>query len=163
MTLIHALIIAVLQGATELFPVSSLGHAVILPSLVSWAIDQRSAAFLPFLVFLHTGTAIALLVYFWRDWWALTVGVLGLSDAHKVSEARRVFLLIFIATIPASAYDDADGRTITIKAGSRDMSFPAAQYYLSYALPNFFFHMTTAYAILRANGVEVGKGDFIGG
>ena len=101
MTLIHALIIAVLQGATELFPVSSLGHAVILPSLVSWAIDQRSAAFLPFLVFLHTGTAIALLVYFWRDWWALAVGVLGLSDAHRVSEARRVFLLIVIATIPA--------------------------------------------------------------
>jgi undecaprenyl-diphosphatase len=101
MTLIHALIIAVLQGATELFPVSSLGHAVILPSLVSWAIDQRSAAFLPFLVFLHTGTAIALLAYFWRDWWALAVGVLGLTSAHKVSEARRVFLLIVIATIPA--------------------------------------------------------------
>jgi undecaprenyl-diphosphatase len=101
MTLIHALIIAVLQGATELFPVSSLGHAVILPSLVSWAIDQRSAAFLPFLVFLHTGTAIALLAYFWRDWWALAIGVLGMTDPHKVSEARRVFLLIVIATIPA--------------------------------------------------------------
>jgi undecaprenyl-diphosphatase len=101
MSLIHALIIAVLQGATELFPVSSLGHAVVLPALVSWAIDQRSAAFLPFLVMLHTGTAIALLAYFWRDWWALFIGVLGLTDAHKVSEARRVFLLIVIATIPA--------------------------------------------------------------
>ncbi len=101
MSLMHALIIAVLQGATELFPVSSLGHAVVLPALVSWAIDQHSAAFLPFLVMLHTGTAIALLVYFWRDWWALAVGVLGLKDAHTVSEARRVFLLIVIATIPA--------------------------------------------------------------
>jgi undecaprenyl-diphosphatase len=101
MSLLHALIIAVLQGATELFPVSSLGHAVVLPALVSWAIDQHSPAFLPFLVMLHTGTAIALLVYFWRDWWALAVGVLGLADAHKVAEARRVFLLIVVATIPA--------------------------------------------------------------
>ena len=101
MSLMHAILIAILQGATELFPVSSLGHAVVLPSLVSWAIDQRSAAFLPFLVMLHTGTAIALLVYFWRDWWALAIGVLGLTTAHKVAEARRVFLLIVIATIPA--------------------------------------------------------------
>ena len=101
MSLLHAILIAVLQGATELFPVSSLGHAVVLPSLVSWAIDQHSPAFLPFLVLLHTGTAIALLIYFWRDWWALAIGVLGLTTAHKVAEARRVFLLIVIATIPA--------------------------------------------------------------
>lgn len=101
MSLLHALLIAVLQGATELFPVSSLGHAVVLPALVSWAIDQKSAAFLPFLVMLHTGTAIALLVYFWRDWWALFVGVLGLTTPHKIAEARRVFPLIIIATIPA--------------------------------------------------------------
>ncbi len=101
MSLLHALIIAVLQGATELFPVSSLGHAVVLPSLVSWAIDQRSAAFLPFLVMLHTGTALALLVFFWQDWWALLVGVLGLTTPHRVTEARRVFPLIIIATIPA--------------------------------------------------------------
>ncbi len=101
MSLLHALIIAVLQGATELFPVSSLGHAVVLPSLVSWAIDQHSAAFLPFLVMLHTGTALALLVFFWQDWWALLVGVLGLTTPHRVTEARRVFPLIIIATIPA--------------------------------------------------------------
>ena len=101
MSLLHALIIAILQGATELFPVSSLGHAVVLPALVSWAIDQKSAAFLPFLVMLHTGTAVALLVYFWRDWSALAVGVLGLTTAHKVAEARRVLPLIIIATIPA--------------------------------------------------------------
>ncbi len=101
MSTLHALIIAVLQGATELFPVSSLGHAVVLPSLVSWALDQRSPEFLPFLVMLHTGTAIALLAYFWRDWWSLATGVLGLSGKHQVAEARRVFLLIVIATIPA--------------------------------------------------------------
>ena len=69
----------------------------------------------------------------------------------------------FIAAIPAEAFEAADGRTINVKAGPRELSFPAAQYYQGYALPNFFFHLTTAYAILRSNGVEIGKSDFLGG
>lgn len=101
MSALHTILIALLQGATELFPVSSLGHAVILPALMSWHLDQHGPAFLPFLVMLHLGTATALLVYFWRDWWALLIGVLGLTDAHQVRESRRVFGLIVIATIPA--------------------------------------------------------------
>src|SRR6266536_1863401 len=98
---LHAVIISILQGATELFPVSSLGHAVVLPALLRWPLDQRSPEFLPFLVMLHLGTATALLAYFWRDWWALAIGLLGVGSAHQVSESRRVFLLIVIATIPA--------------------------------------------------------------
>ena len=101
MTTLQAILIAILQGATELFPVSSLGHAVILPALLGWGIDQRDPSFLPFLVMLHVGTAVALLLYFWRDWLALLVGVLGLTDPHQVSESRRVFVLIVIATLPA--------------------------------------------------------------
>ena len=101
MTLLQALVIAVLQGATELFPVSSLGHAVILPRLVGWNLDQHSLAFLPFLVMLHLGTATALLLYFWRDWYLLGAGTLGLLDAHRVRESRRILLLIVIATVPA--------------------------------------------------------------
>ena len=101
MTALQALFIAVLQGATELFPVSSLGHAVVVPSLLGWSIDQHGAAFLPFLVMLHLGTAAALLLYFWRDWLALLLGVLGISSEHQVGESRRVFKLIVIATIPA--------------------------------------------------------------
>jgi undecaprenyl-diphosphatase len=101
MDIIQALVIAILQGATELFPVSSLGHAVVLPALLHWGIDQRSAEFLPFLVMLHLGTATALLGYFWQDWWAIITGVLGIGGAHQVSESRRVFLLVVIATIPA--------------------------------------------------------------
>lgn len=101
MDTVHALIIAVVQGATELFPVSSLGHAVILPSVLGWDFDQRAPAFLPFLVMLHVGTAVALLGYFWRDWLALVRGVLGLADAHVNQESRRVFVLLVIATIPA--------------------------------------------------------------
>lgn len=101
MDTIQALVIAILQGATELFPVSSLGHAVVLPALLHWGIDQHSPEFLPFLVMLHLGTATALLGYFWQDWWAILTGLLGIGGAHQVSESRRVFVLVVIATIPA--------------------------------------------------------------
>jgi undecaprenyl-diphosphatase len=101
MDTVQAVVIAVIQGATELFPVSSLGHAVILPALLGWSLDQASPAFLPFLVMLHVGTALALLGFFWRDWLSLGLGVLGLSGSHQNAESRRVFLLIVIATIPA--------------------------------------------------------------
>jgi len=101
MNTVQAIIIALLQGATELFPVSSLGHAVILPALLNWHIDERGMDFLPFLVMLHVGTAVALLGYFWRDWWAVATGLLGMGSPHQVNESRRVFLLIVIATIPA--------------------------------------------------------------
>ncbi len=101
MSALQAIVIAILQGATELFPVSSLGHAVVAPALLHWPIDQHSPEFLPFLVMLHLGTATALLLYFWRDWWSLAIGVLGLTTPHQVSESRRVFVLIVIATVPA--------------------------------------------------------------
>jgi undecaprenyl-diphosphatase len=101
MSTLQAIVIAILQGATELFPVSSLGHAVVLPALLRWNIDQHAPEFLPFLVMLHVGTAVALLLFFWRDWLAIVTGVLGLSDAHQNRESRRVFMLVVIATIPA--------------------------------------------------------------
>jgi undecaprenyl-diphosphatase len=101
MSAFEAIIIAILQGATELFPVSSLGHAVVLPALLHWPLDEHSQEFLPFLVMLHLGTATALLLYFWRDWWSLATGVLGLASPHQISESRRVFMLIVIATVPA--------------------------------------------------------------
>ena len=101
MSAFEAIIIAIVQGATELFPVSSLGHAVVLPALLHWPLDQRAPEFLPFLVMLHLGTAAALLLFFWRDWWSLATGVLGLASPHQISESRRVLLLIVVATIPA--------------------------------------------------------------
>ena len=101
MTILQALIIAFLQGVTELFPVSSLGHAVILPALLHWNLDERGLTFLPFLVMLHVGTAAALLLYFWRDWLAIAAGVLGLAPPLHVRESRHILLLIVVATIPA--------------------------------------------------------------
>jgi undecaprenyl-diphosphatase len=101
MTFMRSILIAIFQGVTELFPVSSLGHAVILPALLGWNIDQQSPAFLPFLVVLHVGTATALLVYFWRDWWSLLVSVLGRRAPAKVREERHLFALLVLGTLPA--------------------------------------------------------------
>jgi len=101
MTAFQAIVIAVLQGVTELFPVSSLGHAVLMPPVFGWDIDQHSPHFLPFLVVLHLGTAVALLAYFWRDWIDLLLAVLGRGDAEKRAADLRLLLLLVIATIPA--------------------------------------------------------------
>ena len=101
MSYLHALLIAVLQGSTELFPVSSLGHAVILPRLMGWVLNQKAPEFLPFLVVLHLGTAGALLAYFWRDWLGFARGVLGVGEVSVVRRERRVFWLICAATAPA--------------------------------------------------------------
>lgn len=101
MTLLQALIIAILQGATELFPVSSLGHAVILPSVLGWAVDQKAPEFLPFLVILHLGTAIALLAYFWRDWFGFARAVIGRGESAVVKRERKIFWLVCVATMPA--------------------------------------------------------------
>src|SRR5690348_18081045 len=101
MNTLQALVIAVLQGVTELFPVSSLGHSVILPRLLGWSIDQHSPAFLPFLVVLHLGTAAALLIYFWRDWLGLVLALFGQGSVAERKAQWRLLWLIILATIPA--------------------------------------------------------------
>ena len=76
--------------------------------------------------------------------------------------ARIQKTIDFMATVPSGAYEGAEDREISLRIGGRDLAMPALQYYHSYAVPNFFFHMTTAYNILRGNGVDIGKSDFIG-
>ena len=68
----------------------------------------------------------------------------------------------FLKSLPPAQFAEAATRTIAFKAGGRDMSFDGQTYLLHYGLPNFYFHLTTAYAILRHAGVELGKRDFIG-
>src|SRR3984957_16197021 len=103
MTAFYALALAILQGISELFPISSLGHAVIVPPLLRWQVDQRSAAFLPFVVVLHVGTAAALLAYFWRDWLFVARGFIGIGggDRRSAADARHMLGLIVVATLPA--------------------------------------------------------------
>lgn len=100
MSALAVIIIAILQGVTELFPVSSLGHAVILPALFGLAINQSDPAFLPVLVVLHVGTAVALLIYFRRDWIGIFRGVF-LAPGRNWRDRIRPVELIVIATIPA--------------------------------------------------------------
>jgi undecaprenyl-diphosphatase len=95
--------LALLQGATEILPVSSLGHGVILPSLLGWHVDQESPTFLPFFVVLHLGTATALLVFFRREWMGVIVGVSRTLTTRKLSgdpEGRLAWLLL-AGTLPA--------------------------------------------------------------
>jgi undecaprenyl-diphosphatase len=101
MSFVHAILFAILQGASELFPVSSLGHAVIIPALLHWHVNQASPGFVPFLAMLHLGTAIGMLIYFWQDWSNLVRGSLGNGAPAEVSAQRRLLRLLILATIPA--------------------------------------------------------------
>jgi undecaprenyl-diphosphatase len=92
---------ALLQGVTELFPVSSLGHAVVVPHWLGWNIDREAPTYLPFLVMLHLGTAIALAVYFWEDWWALIYSLVSRSPDRISAENRYLVLLLIVGTVPA--------------------------------------------------------------
>ena len=102
MTAVVAVFLAALQGISELFPVSSLGHAVIVPALLRLGVDQRAEEFLPFLVVLHLATAAALLVYFWRDWLGILLGLV-VGPAQWRRDSARLLALIVMATLPAAA------------------------------------------------------------
>ena len=100
----QAIILGLLQGVSELFPVSSLGHSVILPRLLGWHIHQNDAFFITFLVATHLATALVLLGFFWRDWVRIVRG-LGRSLRDREirpddSDAKLGWLLI-VGTIPA--------------------------------------------------------------
>lgn len=69
--------------------------------------------------------------------------------------------LAVLASAKAEPMEAAAGRQITIKAGPRELTFTGREYLLHFALPNFYFHCTTAYGILRHNGLEIGKRDFM--
>src|SRR5436309_14846238 len=99
----QVLFLALLQGVTELFPISSLGHTVIIPSLLGWGDLVRDKNFLPVIVALHLGTSIALVIYFWRDWLQVIltlVNSIKRGEVHTGTEEWVSWLLI-IGTIPA--------------------------------------------------------------
>ena len=100
MTALQAIIMAVLQGVTELFPVSSLGHAVILPRLLKWGVDEKAPDWLAYLVVMHLGTSIALFAFFWRDWLSFLRSLINASDSRAKTD-RRTFFFVVLATIPA--------------------------------------------------------------
>ncbi|HKD74878.1 MAG TPA: undecaprenyl-diphosphate phosphatase [Ktedonobacterales bacterium] len=104
---IHVLVLALLQGVAELFPISSLGHTVILPGLLGWNETLQSPQFLPLVVMLHLGTAVALLTFYWRDWVKLLRGGVRVVVAGKFTPDvdpdgyGRQLALVVVGTIPA--------------------------------------------------------------
>jgi undecaprenyl-diphosphatase len=107
LTYLEAAVVGLVQGVTEMFPVSSLGHNVLIPALVggSWARDLNVAApespYLAFIVGLHVATAIALLIYFWRDWVRIIGGLFSsVRDRRVDTDDQRLAWMIVLATIP---------------------------------------------------------------
>jgi len=107
LTYLEAAVVGLVQGVSELFPVSSLGHNVLIPALVggSWARDlnvaDANSPYLAFIVGMHVATAIALLIYFWRDWVRIISGFFS-SIRHREVQTRdqRMAWMIVLATIP---------------------------------------------------------------
>jgi undecaprenyl-diphosphatase len=100
----QAVVLGLLQGVSELFPVSSLGHSVILPKLLGWDIHQNDSFFITFLVATHFATALVLLGFFWSDWVRIVKGLgRSLRDrgiGEHDNDAKLAWLLI-VGTIPA--------------------------------------------------------------
>ena len=107
LTYLEASVVGLIQGVTELFPVSSLGHNVLIPALIggSWASDLNVATpespYLAFIVGLHVATAIALLIYFWRDWIRIIKGFgTSIRDRQVQTTDQKLAWMIILATIP---------------------------------------------------------------
>ncbi len=104
---LEACVIGFLQGVTELFPVSSLGHSVLIPALIGgrWATDLNVSApespYLAFIVALHVATAFALIIFFWRDWVRIVRGLATSIVRQEIKDAdQRLAWLLVLATIP---------------------------------------------------------------
>jgi undecaprenyl-diphosphatase len=123
----QAIVLGLLQGVSELFPVSSLGHSVILPRLLGWNIHQNDKYFISFLVATHLATAVVLLGFFWQDWVRIVRGLgRSLRDrgiAPDDTDAKLAWLLI-VGTIPAGILGlSLDTKLRDVFASPRSASF----------------------------------------
>jgi undecaprenyl-diphosphatase len=106
LTWFQAIVIGFVQGITELFPVSSLGHSVLIPELFGWhdlvkSQDASESFWLAFIVGLHVANALALLVFFWRDWVRIIRGFFSsVAKRRAETSAERLAWLVIVATIP---------------------------------------------------------------
>jgi undecaprenyl-diphosphatase len=99
----QAALLGLLQGFSELFPISSLGHSVILPRLLGWNIHQNDSYFVTFLVATHLATALVLLAFFWRDWVRILRGLGRSLQNREIGDDRdaRLGWLLVVGTVPA--------------------------------------------------------------
>jgi undecaprenyl-diphosphatase len=103
MTFAQAFVLALLQGVSELFPVSSLGHTILVPAVLQWHnVDRSAPSFLAFVVVLHFGTALALIIFYRRQWWAIARALAASIIRGRLGNdrAERVGWLLVVGTIP---------------------------------------------------------------
>lgn len=102
--MIQAIVMGLLQGITELFPISSLGHSVILPKLFGWGLDQKAPEFLNFLIATHLATAVVLFFFFLRDWIEIAKGLGRSIRDRKIAPSdtyAKLGWLLVVGTVPA--------------------------------------------------------------
>ena len=94
--------LAVLQGVSELFPISSLGHTILIPALLRWSVDRSDESFLAFVVVLHLGTALALVVFYRREWIAIVRALIASVVRGRLSDDRdeKIGWLLVVGTVP---------------------------------------------------------------
>jgi undecaprenyl-diphosphatase len=98
--------LAALQGATELFPVSSLGHAVVIPALFNLGVDASAPSFVPFLALLHVGTGLALVILYRDQWLRIVRGFFAAALRGRIETAdeRLIFLLVNAAVLAGAEF-----------------------------------------------------------
>ncbi|MFT9412538.1 undecaprenyl-diphosphate phosphatase [Liquorilactobacillus hordei] len=114
MNFFETIVLAIVQGISELFPISSVAHAVIVPYLFGWNLNSSFLKhnFLEFVVMMHIGTTIALLIYFRKDWVKIFRSIFDAKDSKKV------LLLLVMGTIPALLFGALFEKSITIAFSS---------------------------------------------
>ncbi len=127
-TTFQAVVMGVVQGVTELFPISSLGHAVLIPTLFRWHNivvwqSEKNSPWMAFLVMLHVGWAVGLLIYFWRDWVQIIRAFFRTLAKRRIETPNeRLAWLIICATIPVGlialvSADAVAGRALQTPGG----------------------------------------------
>jgi len=120
----QAIVLGILQGVTELFPISSLGHTVLFPTLFGWnelvkAQSESESFWLAFVVMLHVGSAVGLLIYYWSTWVEIVKAFFAtLAKRRAETPTERLAWLIIVASIPAGVIGLAlehQLRTLTAK------------------------------------------------
>ena len=125
----RAVVLGALQGFSELFPISSLGHTVLFPKLFGWnqlvAYQSSSGenAWLAFIVMLHVGSAIGLLIYFWRDWVAIVRAFFATLAKRRIeTRDERMAWLIIVASIPTGILGLALEHTARVATGKPEIA-----------------------------------------
>jgi undecaprenyl-diphosphatase len=127
-TTFQAIVLGVLQGISELFPISSLGHTVLFPHLFGWRNivawqSQAESPWLAFIVMLHVGSAVGLLIYFWRDWLRIVRALFtSIGNRRVETPTERLAWLIIVASIPVGILGLAFEHTLRVATAKPEIA-----------------------------------------